>query len=159
MAFKTIETYALPFCASAPFGCFGQLAPALALVCLDRLDSRPPCHQLSGDSALPAVVTGGYGTPAPIFGGPLAVKFILTMSLSFLSYTTLSKLIDFFPFPKKPREISPSRIILPRSGTKKLVRDLSPDLPRARVRDLSLVFFVPDLRRIIRQGEISRFFF
>ena len=37
---------------------------------------------------------------------------------SFLS-TTLSKSIDFFPFPKKPREISPSRIILRRSGTKK----------------------------------------
>jgi hypothetical protein len=73
--------------------------------------------------------------------------------------TTLSKLIDFFPFPKKTREISPSRIILRRSGTKKQVRDLSPDLPRARVRDLSHVFFVSDLRRIIRQGEIFRFFF
>ncbi len=30
----------------------------------------------------------------------------------------------------------------------------APDL----VRDLSLVFFVPDLRRIIREGEISRGF-
>ena len=47
--------------------------------------------------------------------------------------TTLSKSIDFFPFPKKPQEISPSRIILRRSGTKKQARDLSPDLPRARV--------------------------
>ncbi len=74
-------------------------------------------------------------------------------------HTTLSKSIDFFPFPKKTQEISPSRIILRRSGTKKQARDLSPDLPQARVRDLSLVFFVPDLRRIIRQGEISRVFF
>ena len=84
-------------------------------------------------------------------------KIVFQIVFDATRYTTLSKSIDFFPFPKKPREISPSRMILRRSGTKK-ARDLSPDLPRARVRDLSLVFFVPDLRRNTSGGDLPFFF-
>ncbi len=59
--------------------------------------------------------------------------------------TKLSKSIDFFPFPKNPREISPSRIILLWSGTKKTSERSLTRSPPSEGEDLSL--------------EISRFFF
>ena len=62
----------------------------------------------------------------------------------------------FFPYPKKKWEISPE-VFLRRSGTKK-TSERSLTLARGRSGERSLAFFVPDLRRIIREGEISRGF-
>ena len=85
-------------------------------------------------------------------------KIVFQIVFDATRYTTLSKSIDFFPFPKKPWEISPSRMILRRSGTKKK-QEISHQISPERGWEISRLFFLYLIYVEILLGEISRFFF
>ena len=70
-------------------------------------------------------------------------------SQSSLFLTTLSKSIDFFPFPKNPQEISPSHNST-QIRYKKNKREILTRSPPSQGERSLTCFFVPDLRRIIQ---------